>query len=241
MPTQIPVSVISRALESVWTAIQARHPEVPHAVVTLATNAGRSKTGSITAGHWSATRWMVPDEGSRAEVVIAGEILGGNAARMLEVLLHEAAHGLAHARNVKDTSNRNRYHNKRFKKLAEELGLDVTEHATLGWQNTTLRAATRVQYAEQIAVLAEAQQATQRVFRVLPKSRLTAVAPSDEEEEATPQATRVALTCSCAVPRRLWIAPGVASQGEIVCGVCESAFAQAALASRRVCSARLRT
>jgi hypothetical protein len=41
--------------------------------------------------------------------------------------VHEAAHGLANTRGVKDTSRQGRYHNKRFRALAEELA----------WRSTT--------------------------------------------------------------------------------------------------------
>ena len=54
------------------------------------------------------------------------------------MLLHEAAHGLAHTRGIKDTSRQGRYHNARYKALATELGLVVEEAGTLGWSATRL-------------------------------------------------------------------------------------------------------
>ena len=56
--------------------------------------------------------------------MISGEGLRRTAHDVLGTLLHEAAHALAHARGIKDTSRQGRYHNKHFKTLAEELGLD---------------------------------------------------------------------------------------------------------------------
>ena len=38
--------------------------------------------------------------------------------------------------NIKDTSNRGIYHNKRFKALAEERGLQISRHETYGWTIT---------------------------------------------------------------------------------------------------------
>ncbi|HWM39885.1 MAG TPA: hypothetical protein VNS49_22515, partial [Streptomyces sp.] len=40
-----------------------------------------------------------------------------------ERLLHEAVHGIAAARGIRDTSRAGRYHNRRFLVIAEELGL----------------------------------------------------------------------------------------------------------------------
>ena len=56
--------------------------------------------------------------------MISGEGLRRSPREVLGTLLHEAAHALAHARGIKDTSRQGRYHNKHFKTLAEELGLD---------------------------------------------------------------------------------------------------------------------
>ncbi|WP_156046190.1 hypothetical protein [Herbidospora cretacea] len=53
------------------------------------------------------------------ELFIAGELLALGAARVLQTMLHEAAHALAHVRGIKDTSRSgNRYHNSLFAELA---------------------------------------------------------------------------------------------------------------------------
>ena len=51
---------------------------------------------------------------------------------MLGTLLHEAAHALAAARGIQDTSRQGRYHNTRFAQLARELGIDVAKSPRLG-------------------------------------------------------------------------------------------------------------
>ena len=51
--------------------------------------------------------------------MISGEGLRRTPDEVLGTLLHEAAHALAHARGIKDTSRQGRYHNKHFKTLAE--------------------------------------------------------------------------------------------------------------------------
>ena len=40
---------------------------------------------------------------------------------------------LASERGVKDASGQGRYHNRRFKTIAEELGLDVGQGPPFGW------------------------------------------------------------------------------------------------------------
>jgi len=68
-------------------------------------------------------------------------------------LLHEAAHALAHVRGIKDTSRQGRWHNARFKALAEEVGIEVSKDDRLGWSPTAIPTATRETYAEVIAEL----------------------------------------------------------------------------------------
>ena len=51
---------------------------------------------------------------------------------------HEAAHAIACQRGIKDTSRQGRYHNSRFKAIAEEVGLDVSRDPEWGWSVTAL-------------------------------------------------------------------------------------------------------
>jgi curved DNA-binding protein CbpA len=89
-------SVLLAVLESCWRAIRYHHPELPPVVLIIASASGR----------WHA-------EGIRhAEVMISGEGLRRTPAEVLATLLHEAAHALAHARDIRDTSRQGRYHNK---------------------------------------------------------------------------------------------------------------------------------
>jgi hypothetical protein len=46
-----------------------------------------------------------------------------------------------------NTSRQGRYHNHRFRTLAEELGLQVQRDSTFGWTQTNLRASTVVAYS----------------------------------------------------------------------------------------------
>ena len=63
--------------------------------------------------------------------MISGEGLARTPREVLGTLLHEAAHALAAARGITDTSRQGRYHNKKYAALAAELGLDVAEDSRL--------------------------------------------------------------------------------------------------------------
>ena len=70
--------------------------------------------------------------------MISGEGLGRTPRDVLGTLLHEAAHALAAVCGIKDTSRQGRYHNTKYKMLAEELGLTVAFEPTIGWSITSV-------------------------------------------------------------------------------------------------------
>jgi hypothetical protein len=125
---------------------------VPAAV--LITGAGTvGRHAGVRLGHFAASRWRTDGEVMLGEVFVGGEGLSRGAREVLATLLHEAAHGLADQRQIRDTSRQGRYHNQRFKRLAEELGLQVDHHPTLGWSPTTLPETTARRYATAIDAL----------------------------------------------------------------------------------------
>jgi hypothetical protein len=137
----------------------------------------------------------------------------------MQTLIHEAAHSLAGARGIKDTSNRARYHNRAFVKLAEELGLEGPASSagpTLGYSDCTITQKTVESYSYEIKELDEAC----RNF----------VAPSMHTEVKVRREKRKAL-CQCpegdneitwtkAFEKRLQ-ATGLPP---LLCGICRQAF-----------------
>ena len=125
-----------RALESAWADIRALNPDVAEHVVFRIGSGRAGKRAGLTLGSitvntdWEQSRPTT----SRAKsdparyhcIFIAGETLAQHPARLLETLIHEAAHSVAQTRKVKDVSRQNRYHNKRFRAIAEEMGLEWT-------------------------------------------------------------------------------------------------------------------
>ena len=56
---------------------------------------------------------------------------------IIETMIHEMVHLYAYEKKIKDTSNKGVYHNKEYKRIAEEHGLKVTK-TRYGWNQTEL-------------------------------------------------------------------------------------------------------
>lgn len=55
---------------------------------------------------------------------------------IIATLMHECCHLYAMENNIKDTSNNYRYHNKKFKEIAEKRDLKISYHDSIGWSIT---------------------------------------------------------------------------------------------------------
>ncbi len=197
------------ALEQTWRAIARRHPELPPAVLIV--GAGSGSRHVLRLGHFAAERWrLATEDRAMPEVFIGGEGLARGAGPVLATLLHEAAHALASVRGIQETSRRGQYHNKRFRLLAEELGLHVDYDTRIGWSPTTLPDTTASAYAGEIAALQSALTAVRR-----PEP------PAGRDATGRSRTVPMAL-CGC--PRRIRVAPSVLAAGPIICAVCEEPF-----------------
>ncbi len=197
--------VLLAALERAWRAIAEHHPDLPFAQII--TGQGSGQRGGLLLGHLAPDRWEPADgRGAlRHELLIAGEGLARGPVDVFTTALHEAAHALALAREIADTSRDGRYHNKRYQALAEELGLDVQRGTRTGWSETTLTAETRARY----------QPVIDELDRAITLHRLRE--PASAKRRNPPAAM-------CACPRRIRVAPRVLGAGEITCGICHQAF-----------------
>jgi hypothetical protein len=192
-------SLLVAALEHAWAVIRVRHPEVPEAVLVVASGgAGRR----LKWGHFAAGRWQHAGN-HHPEVLVGGEGLARGAREVLATLLHEAGHGLADARRIQDTS---RYHNRRYAALARELGLEVARVGAIGWSVTTLPEATAAAYAEVLAEL---------------EDRLVLWRRQEMAGQAT---SRNLLVCVCGCPRRIRVAPSTLAAAPILCTACDLPF-----------------
>jgi hypothetical protein len=197
-------SLLVAALEHTWQSIRSRHPDVPDAVLVVASGAEGKR---LNLGHFAPHRWQVAGA-NRHEVLVGGEGLQRGPTDVLGTLLHEAAHGLAQARGIADTSRQGRYHNRRYATLARELGLDVTTQPPIGWSHTTVPDPTANRYAAQLGDLAAALVLWRRL----------------ELRAATGAKARNLLACTCACGRRIRVAKATVAQAPILCGLCEQPF-----------------
>jgi hypothetical protein len=199
-------SEVVRALEMSWEAIRGRHPDVPAAVMITGAGSGGHRAG-LRLGHFAASRWQLSAAERVAELFVGGEGLERGGAEILGTLLHEAAHGLAYVRQIRESSRQGRYHNRRFCQLAEEVGLEVEHHASLGWSLTRLPVRTAVLYA---AVIEQLERAV--------------VVHREREQPRVAGHRGRSVVCTCECERRIRIAPSVLAAGSVVCGVCGQPF-----------------
>jgi len=199
-------SVVVAALERAWQQIRMRHPELPEVIVIVAAG-GETARGLFKWGHFAAGRWHVAGS-NRPEVLVGGEGLRRPAREVLGTLLHEAAHGLAHARRIQDTSRQGRYHNRRYADLAAELGLQVDHDPRIGWSVTHVPDATVTSYTGTLADLEPALVLWRHAE--LPNGRTAS--------------SRNLLACACGCGRRIRVAPRTLDQAPIVCGACNGLF-----------------
>jgi hypothetical protein len=197
-------SLLVAALEHTWHTIRNRHPEMPEAVLVLASGAEGKR---LNLGHFAPHRWQVHGA-DRHEVLVGGEGLQRDPIDVLGTLLHEAAHGLAQARSVQDTSRQGRYHNRRYATLAQELGLDVTSIQPIGWSATTVPTQTAASYAGQLEELAAALVLWRR----------------QEHRVGTGSRSRNLLAATCGCGRRIRVAKTTLAEAPILCSLCIQPF-----------------
>lgn len=194
------------ALDRTWAAIMARHPDVPAVVIALGSGSGNGLR--LKLGHFAADRWQRAD-GRLPKLFVGGEGLAKGARDVLGTLLHEAGHGVASVREIQDTSRQGRFHNARYRALAEELGLAVTKASSIGWSNTTVPDATAAAYRVELRRLGDALVAYRRLE------------PGGRGGRKNNN-NGVAARCGC--DRRIRVAESVLEAGPITCGLCGTDF-----------------
>jgi hypothetical protein len=197
-------SVLVAALEHAWQTIQQRHPDVPEAVLVVASG---SEGKRLNLGHFAPHRWQV-NGADRHEVLVGGEGLQRGPLEVLGTLLHEAAHGLAQGRGIADTSRQGRYHNRRYATLARELGLEVASVKPIGWSATTVPDTTAAAYAGQLEELAAALVLWRR----------------QEHRIGSGTRSRNLLAAACGCGRRVRVAKATLAEAPILCGACAQPF-----------------
>ncbi|MGW3959108.1 hypothetical protein ACWED2_04750 [Amycolatopsis sp. NPDC005003] len=137
------------------------------------------------------------------------------AENVLVTLLHEAAHVYANANDIQDTSREHRYHNRRFARLAVQLGLVVEPDKRVGHRTPRLSARGQADFGDLVVELGLGL----LVQRTPPRG------PGDS---ATARATKyVFASCRCEATRgpvTVRMARGSWRPGAIWCQVCDTAL-----------------
>ena len=71
------------------------------------------------------------------EIAMSAEYFTRPTANWVATLIHEMTHLYCHINKIEDTSNGNRYHNRRFKIEAEKRGLIIEKEDVIGWSVTS--------------------------------------------------------------------------------------------------------
>ena len=189
------------ALEDAWATIRYHHPELPEVFIVVA--AGSDIKQHLRHRHFAAMRWQRDDR----RLTVGEEGLNRGAVVVLGILLHEAAHALGHVRNINDTSRRGRCHNRRFAKLAEELGLE--HYRRLGWSSSTPR-------TDSIARYRTALDNLDRALRIYRHPQPTGGVNTTSSDNP--------VACACDGGRRIRVSRTTLGLGPIICQVCGSQF-----------------
>ena len=116
-------------------------------------------------GHFAPKSWEDEAGNDIHEIFLAGESLKRGAAATLGTLIHELAHTYCHENGIKDTSDGGRWHNKKFKTVAEDFGLEIEKADRIGF--TTVPESTQDKYEKHLEALTKAIQAWRRDPRLV--------------------------------------------------------------------------
>ena len=103
--------------------------ELPVPIITV-----QSKPG--TYGHCTTAKVWQRKDGGAYELNIAAEVLNYPIEETLDTMLHEMVHLYCRESGIKEVSRGGKYHNGKFKAVAEAHGLTCTPCGQYGWNTT---------------------------------------------------------------------------------------------------------
>jgi len=103
--------------------------ELERPVITILTDHTGGAYGWITVGKV----WSDKDQRYYREINLCAEYLNRPPELVITTLHHEMCHLWNIEHGIQDTSRKGTYHNTRFRDVAEEGGLIVTQHPVYGW------------------------------------------------------------------------------------------------------------
>lgn len=182
----------------------------------------RLPLSSHLARAWGDIQWHHPElpDLSAPESLIRNSPSACGKKLSFERLLHEAVHGIASARGVRDTCRVGRYHNRRFLLIADGLGLHHPEKPdpVVGFSRLTLTREATLRYhsaMERLHVALDSYEVTESAneeYRPGPPSR----------SGPAKGGGRVKAVCDCG--RNIRVTLSALAQAPIVCGGCGMSF-----------------
>ena len=154
--------------------------KLPEVVITI-----QSSPKGKAYGWYAKDRWGVETDKEKAfdEINISAEYLSRPIENIVSTMQHEMVHLYCAMNDIKDTSNNNVYHNKKFKEEAEQRGLSIEKAQTIGWSVTT----PTEEFIEYIKGLSVSEEAF-KFFRKMPLGK-------EKVKKTTKKTTKY--TCPC--------------------------------------------
>ena len=137
--------------------------KLPEVVITI-----QSSPKGKAYGWYAKDRWGIETDKEKAfdEINISAEYLSRPIENIVSTLQHEMVHLYCAINDIKDTSNNNVYHNKKFKEEAENRGLSIEKAQTIGYSVTT-PTAEFIEYIKDLSISEDAF----KFFRKLPMGK----------------------------------------------------------------------
>ncbi|MEV3856078.1 hypothetical protein AB0J38_17355 [Streptomyces sp. NPDC050095] len=205
------------ALETAWEVVQSRHPDLPAVTFTTGSAVKRDSLRWSVRDSVAAQESTVLVSTDLPELRLADTTLNAGAEAVITALLHQAAHVAAARRGIRDTTNRNKWHNRQFLDVAQEFGLIWPEGASKdtvrGFAEVVITPQAREVYAPLAEPLDEVLKAWKRTAK---KAAASAPKPAGRTD------TRMCLSCACG--RKLYMAKTVYALGGVTCDACGQPF-----------------
>jgi hypothetical protein len=156
--------------------------ELPEVVITI-----QSSPKGKAYGWFAKDRWGIETDKEKAfhEINISAEYLSRPLENICGTLNHEMVHLYCEINEIKDTSNKGVYHNKRFKEEAEKRDLIIEKAKTIGWSVTT-PTEQFIEYVKGLSI----NEDNFKFFRKLPM-----IIKKGDDEETEPQKKTKKYTC----------------------------------------------
>lgn len=179
---------LQAALQAAFNAINRDfyNSELEKVIITCKESRKPGAVGTFCCGK----EWIQNGK-ERHELNISADYIGTRSVEeTITTLMHEMVHLYCCQNDIQDTSRSGTYHNKRFKQVANNHGLDVAEAPKIGWSVTTPKPSTQQWIKDNIPIRAFA------VFKLPPIT-------TNGTSRKTKQSSRKYVCPSCGLIARL--------------------------------------